>query len=137
LRLRYAQAAEEYQRGLPLEHYMAATAQATQREITLGSLALVKARRTDFHLFNELLVQYPLGRAREIRQVVPDNMVVLHPGPIKAEGSYDTPFQPCGPLLVLDYVSRHNKRKDYDDNHTRYELELKVPYQLLFYPDTQ
>ena len=38
---------------------MEATPQATQREITLESLALVRAARSDFHLFNELLVQYP------------------------------------------------------------------------------
>src|SRR5688572_7655358 len=55
----YERAAQEYLRNLPLEHFMEATAQATQREITLASLALVRARRPDFHVFNELLVQYP------------------------------------------------------------------------------
>ncbi len=128
---------QEYQRSLPLEHYTEATAQATQREITLESLALVKARRTDLHVFNELPVQYPYGRAQKIRQVVPDNMLVLYAGPIRAEGSYDLPFQPCGPLVVLEYVSRHNEGKDYEDNHRRYERELRVPYYLLFYPDTR
>ena len=38
-------------------------------------------------------------------------------------------------FLVLEYVSRSSKRKDYDDNMDRYEHELKVPYYLLFQPD--
>lgn len=135
-RLRYEEAAETYLRALPLEHFMEATTQGTQREITLESFALVRAARTDFHVFNELLVQYPLvGKGKKLGQVVPDNMVVIHPGPIKAGGSYDVPFQPVGPFLVLEYVSKSNKRKDYDDNMRRYEKELKVPYYLLFYPD--
>src|SRR5437879_10718695 len=90
----YNKAAEEYLRSLPPEHFMEATPQATQREITVESLALVKARRPEVQYFNELLVQYPHGRGKRIRQVVPDNMVVLHPDPIEAVGSYDLPFQP-------------------------------------------
>ncbi len=140
LDLNYYKAAQDYLRKLPLEHFMEATPQATQREITLESLALVRAQRPDFHLFNELLVQYPLPetkKKRKIGQVVPDNMVVLHKGPIKAEGSYDVPLQPVGPFLVLEYVSKSNRRKDYDDNMNKYEHALKVPYYLLFQPDAQ
>ncbi len=140
LDLNYYQAAQEYLRKLPLEHFMEATPQAKQREITLESLALVRDQRTDFHLFNELLVQYPQPESkkkRKIGHVVPDNMVVLHNGPIKAEGSYDVPLQPAGPFLVLEYVSKSNRRKDYDDNMRKYEHELKVPYYLLFEPDVQ
>jgi hypothetical protein len=37
----------------------------------------------------------------------------------------------------LEYVSRSNKRKDYEDNFDKYEKELRVPYYLLFYPDDQ
>src|SRR5437660_7929861 len=95
---RYAQAAREYCRNLPLEHFMEATAQATQREITLESLALVKARRPEVQVFNELLVQYPVRGRKRPGQIVPDNMVVLHEEPIKADGSYDTPIQPVGPF---------------------------------------
>jgi hypothetical protein len=40
-----------------------------------------------------------------------------------------------GPFLMLEYVSRNTKRKDYDDNMQKYEHELKVPYYLLFQPD--
>ncbi|HVS35935.1 MAG TPA: Uma2 family endonuclease [Gemmataceae bacterium] len=137
LRLRYYEAAQAYLRSLPLEHFMEATPQATQREITLESLALVRARRPDVHVFNELLVQYPLPRRKNPGQVVPDNMVVVHPEPIQAEGSYDVPLQPVGPFWVLEYVSRSNKRKDYDENMTKYEHELKVPYYMLFTPHEQ
>jgi hypothetical protein len=98
---------------------------------------LVQARRPNVQVFNELLVQYPLPRRKRPGQVVPHNMVVIHPEPIKAEGSYDVPLQPVGPFWVLEYVSRSNSRKDYDDNMRKYEHELKVPYYLLFAPDEQ
>jgi Uma2 family endonuclease len=137
LAARYYHYAQEYLRSLPLEHFMESTPQATQRKITLESLDLVNARRPDFQVFNELLVQYP--RKGQIRpgQVVPDNMVVLHDQPIKAEGSYDVELQPVRPFWMLEYVSRNNRRKDYDDNMRKYEHELKVPYYLLFVPDEQ
>jgi Uma2 family endonuclease len=135
--MRYHEAAQEYLRKLPLEHFMEATPQATQREITVESFALIRARRPDFHYFNELLVQYPLPRRKKLGQVVPDNMVVVYNGPIKAEGSYDVPLQPAPPFLVLEYVSKRSKRKDYDDNMQKYEHELKVPYYLLFVPEEQ
>ena len=135
--INYYEAAQEYLRSLPPEHFMEATSQATQREITLESMDLVAARRPDFHLFNELLVQYPLPRRKRPGQVVPDNMVVLLAGPIKAEGSYDVPLQPVGPFWVLEYVSKGSKRKDYEDNREHYEKQLKVPYYLVFYPDAQ
>src|SRR5580693_6855822 len=137
LELRYYNAAQEYLRNLPPEHFMEATPQATQREITLESLALVRARNPEVQVFNELLVQYPLPRKKRPGQVVPDNMVVIHPEPIKAEGSYDLPLQPVGPFWVLEYVSKGNRRKDYDDNMRKYEHDLKVPYYMLFVPDQQ
>jgi Uma2 family endonuclease len=137
LEIRYHEAEQEYLRSLPPERFMEATSQSTQREITLENLALVRAARPDFHLFNELLVQYPRKGKKKPGQVVPDNMVVLHDGPIKAEGSYNLPMQPAGPFWVLEYVSKGTKRKDYDDNMRKYERELKVPYHLLFYPDAQ
>jgi Uma2 family endonuclease len=137
MEINYHAAAQEYLRKLPLEHFMEATPQARQREITLESLALVRAQRADFHLFNELLVQYPLPRKKKPGQVVPDNMVVLHPGPLNPEGSYDVPLQPAPPFWVLEYVSKGNSRMDYEDNMHKYEQELKVPYFLLFYPEHQ
>jgi Uma2 family endonuclease len=137
VRLEYAKAAEAYLRSLRPEHFMEATAQARQREITVESLALVHAQRPEIQYFNELLVQYPHGRGQKIRQVVPDNMVVIHNQPIQAEGSYDLPLQPVAPFWVLEYVSKHSERKDYEDSFRKYERELKVPYYLLFYPDNQ
>jgi Uma2 family endonuclease len=137
LRRAYADAAQAYLRSLPLEHFMEAKPQATQREITVEGLALVRGQRPEVQYFNEMLVQYPHGRQRKIRQVVPDNMVVLHPEPLDAVDSYDVPFQPTGPFWVLEYVSKSSERKDYEDSFRKYERELKVPYYLLFYPDTQ
>src|SRR5262249_41668543 len=131
----YHEAAQEYLRSLPLEHFMEATPQAHQREIFLESMSLVRRARPDVHYFNELLVQYPVKGRKKPKQVVPDNMVVLHAGPIEAEGSFDVPLQPTRPHWMLEYVSRSSKRKDYDDNMDRYEHELKVPYYLLFQPD--
>src|SRR6516164_11339836 len=137
LEARYYQAAQEYLRSLPLEHFMEAVPQATQRKITLESLDLVHAQRPDVHVFNELLVQYPLPRQKRPGQVVPDNMVVVHAGTLNAEGSYDVPLQPARPFWMLEYVSKNNRRKDYDDNVQKYEHQLKVPYYLLFQPDVQ
>jgi Uma2 family endonuclease len=137
LELRYYRAAQDYRRRLPPGHFVEATSQATQRKITLESLDLVHAYRPDVHVFNELLVQYPLPRRKRTGQVVPDNMVVLHAGPIAAEGSYDVPLQPAAPFWMLDYVSQSNRRKDYVENMEHYERQLKVPYYLLFHPDHQ
>ncbi len=137
-RIAYEEAAEAYLRGLPPEHFMESTSQAQQRKITLESLDLVALRRPEVQVFNELLVQYPVGGSDEtLGQVVPDNMVVIWPERIKAEGSFDVPFQPVGPFWVLEYVSKSNKRKDYEDNLPKYERDLKVPYYLMFYPDIQ
>lgn len=135
--LSYENAAREYLRRLPPEHFMEATPQATQREITLESLALVKAQRPEVQVFNELLVQYPLPRRKRPGQVVPDNMVVLHPEPIKVVGSYNLPLQPARPFWTLEYVSQSSMRKDYTDNMNKYEHELKVLYHLLFLPELQ
>jgi Uma2 family endonuclease len=133
----YEKAAQEYLRSLPPEHFMEAIPQATQREITLESLALVRARRSDVHVFNELLVQYHLPDQPRPGQVVPDNMVVVYEGVLEAEGSYDIPFQPAGPFWVLEYVSRSSRRKDYETNMEKYEQHLLIPYYLLFAPEEQ
>ena len=138
IEIEYYDAAQRYLRSLPPEHFMEAMPQGTQRKITLESLDLVHARRPDVQIFNELLVQYPLGDdGKEIGQVVPDNMVVVHDEPIQLEGSFDLPLQPVGPFWVLEYVSRNSRRKDYNDNFEHYEKQLKVPYFLLFYPEPQ
>ena len=135
--LRYEQYAQEYLRGLPPEHFMEASAQAMQRAITLACLALLRLKRRDVHVFNEMLVQWPRPRRRRPGQVVPDNMVVLTLERIRADTSYNLPLEPCGPFWVLEYVSKGSKRKDYDDSFKKYERELKVLYYLIFYPETQ
>jgi Uma2 family endonuclease len=133
----YEEAAQAYLRSLPPEHFMEATGQATQRRITVESLDLLMARRPDVHAFNELLVQYPVEGRPKPGQVVPDNMVVLSDQPIKADSSYNLPLQPARPFWVLEYVSKSNKRKDYEESFDKYEKDLKVPYYLVFYPDDQ
>jgi Uma2 family endonuclease len=131
----YERAALKYYRSLPLEHFMEARSPATQREITLESLALLRAQRPEVHVFNEMLVQHPLeGR---LGQVVPDNMVVLSTEPIRAEGSFNVPFESARPFFVLEYVSSARPRKDYEESFHKYEKELRVPYCLLYYPQRQ
>jgi Uma2 family endonuclease len=134
---RYEAAAQEYLRNLPPEHFMESIGQSTQREITLESLALVKAQRPDFHVFSELLVQWERPGERRPRQVCPDNMVVLTNKPIRASTSYNLPLEPARPCWMLEYVSKSNQRKDYDDNFDKYENELQVPYYLILYPEDQ
>lgn len=130
----YEEAEQQYLASLPPEHFMEATDHAHQRKITLESFDVIRESRSDIQCFNELLVQYP-QKNKKNGQVVPDNFVVVHPKPIKARGSFKVPLQPVKPLLVMEYVSKYNKRKDYEDNFDHYEKELKVPYYLLFYPD--
>jgi hypothetical protein len=43
----YERAAHRYLRRLPLEHFMEGLPQSTQREVTLESLALLRARCPD------------------------------------------------------------------------------------------
>lgn len=133
----YEKAAQAYLRRLKPEHFMESIHQATQRKITLESLDLVRARRPEVQVFNELLVQYPRPRRSRPGQVVPDNMVVLWPHRLRLSGSFDVEHQPARPFWVLEYVSKSNRRKDYEDNFRHYEAELEVPYYLLFYPDNQ
>ena len=134
---RYLKAAQDYFRKLPLEHSLDTVGQARQRAITLNSLALVTAQRTDFQVFNELLVQYPMAGQGQVGQLVPDNMVVLHGQPVQAKECYDLLLEPVGPFLVLDYVSTVYPRKDYDDNMRRCERDLKVPYYMQFVTELQ
>lgn len=133
----YEEAEQHYLRNLPLEHFMEAYAQGTQRKITLESFDLIRASRPEVQCFNELLVQYPRSEGNRLGQVVPDNMVVIHPEPIQVRGSFNLPLQPVRPFLVMEYVSKYNMRKDYEGNMLKYQDSLRVPYYLLFYPDNQ
>lgn len=139
VQLAYDWAADDYLRSLPLEHFMESTDQSTQREITLESLALVRAVRPDFQVFSELLIQYPIStkKKRTPERVVPDNMVVIWPEPLTGLKAFHTPLQPVLPTIVMEYVSASNRRKDYDDNFRRYRDDLHVPFYLLFEPENQ
>lgn len=137
IRLSYEAYAQEYLRSLPLEHFMEARNQATQRKVFVASMELVTAERPDVWVFNEMLIQFKRPRRRRPGQVVPDNFVSISDEPIQAQTSYNVPLEPVGPFWTLEYVSQSNKRKDYEDNFDKYERELKVPYYLLFYHDIQ
>jgi Uma2 family endonuclease len=137
LAINYEVAAQTYLRSLPPEHFMESIAQARQRAITLASFALVQARRKDVQVFNELLVQYPRRQRHRLGQVVPDNMIVLCDQPVQATGSFNLPLESAGPFWVFEYVSKTDPRKDYKETFDKYERDLKVPYYLIFYPDTQ
>jgi Uma2 family endonuclease len=131
----YERAAAEYLRSLPPEHFMEATPKATQREISLASLALLKSMRGSIQVCNELLVQY--FWKGKLRQVVPDNMVLDSDQPVQAVGSFNVELEPAGPFWVLEYISKSSRRKDYKDSFRKYQRELRVPYRLLFYPERQ
>ena len=101
-------------RSLKLEDFMEATPQATQRKITMASFDVIQVDRPDVQMFNELLVQYPMNRPDDPQQVVPDNMVVIHPEPILDRKSYNLPLEPAPPFWVMEYVSQRSQRKDND-----------------------
>jgi Uma2 family endonuclease len=131
----YERAAQEYLESLPPEHFMEPIPQATQREVTLASPALLKPRRPLLQVYNELLVQYFFeGR---LRRVVPDNAGRESARPVCSDGSYNLELEGEPPFIVMEYVSKSNKRKDYKDNYQKYRTELKVPYYLLFDPETK
>ena len=109
LEVRFAHAAQKYLASLPPEHFMEATPQATQREITLASFALLRKRRGDARYFSELLVQY-FFRGR-LRQVVPDNMLVIGELEDRDRSNFAVELEPFPPFWTLEYVSASNKRK--------------------------
>jgi Uma2 family endonuclease len=129
----YERAAREYCRSLPLEHFMAATPQATQRKITLESLDLLQVRCPRMQVFSELLIQYL--HDGELKRVVPDNMVVLSDEPMRDRSSFNLEFEPDPPFWVLEWVSSSSEGKDYNDSFRKYESELIIPYCLMFHPD--
>ncbi|MFO0821741.1 MAG: Uma2 family endonuclease [Gemmataceae bacterium] len=129
--------ADAYLESLPLSHFMEATTQATQRKITLESFDIIGTLRPEVQCFNELLIQYPRGKRKKLGKVVPDNFVVVHPKPITALKASTCTRSLQWALLVLEYVSKENRRKDYEDNFEKYEEELKVPYYLLAYSENE
>jgi hypothetical protein len=112
-----------------LEDLMEATPQAQQREIIMGSLAVVQVYLPDVQYYSELLLQYPKDGA--IRWVVPDNMVSRSAEPWRARSSYRVEHDP--PILMaLEYVSPSSGQKDYGESFRKYERDLRIPYCLLY-----
>jgi Uma2 family endonuclease len=118
------------------EHFMESVAQATQRKITVASLDLVAAVRSDLHVYSELLIQWRDAK-KKMRRVVPDNMVVVAPDRPVAETNFAIGVETARPFFVLEYVSKTDSRKDYQKSYDKYEAELKVPYYLIFHPEDQ
>ncbi len=133
----YEEYAREYAANQTVEQIMEAPAQATQREITLESFALVKPHRPDLHVYNELLIQYPRRGQKRPAQVVPDNMIIRSDKDPKVGLSYNVLDHSERPFWVMEYSSKSSKRKDYEQNMVKYEQELKVPYYLLFNPEAE
>lgn len=129
----YEQAAARYCESLPPEHFMEATTQSVQREVTVDSYRTIQTHRADVHIFSELLIQYFFEG--NLRQVVPDNMLVLGAVDEKKRGSWALELEPGAVFITMEYVSPSNRRKDYVDSYEKYERELKVPYYLLVDPD--
>src|SRR5690348_12933152 len=98
----YDKAADAYLASLPLEHFMESVPHATQREITLGSLRILRVHRPNVQVFNELLIQY--FHKTKLRQVVPDNMLRLSTEELKTVRSFDVELESGQPLLVHEYV---------------------------------
>jgi hypothetical protein len=137
LRRAYQRDAMAYSRTLTEENLMESSAQATQRKITLESFDAIRVHRPDIQCFNELLIQYerPGERPEKPGRVVPDNMIVVHPEPIENIGSYMMPIMKLRPMLVMEYVSEANTRKDYESSYDKYEEFVQAPYYLVFDPD--
>ena len=129
----YDAAAWEYYQTLPMEHFMEATPQATQRIITAESFDLLKTRRRHVQYFNELLVQYWFDG--KLRRVVPDNMLVIGDVPDHRRSSYATELEPAPPFMMFEWVSDSSEGKDYGESFRKYEQELRTPYCLCFHPD--
>ena len=139
LRLQYYEAAQEYLRSLPPEHFMEATPQATQRKITLESLDLVHARRPEVQVFNELLVQYPLAAAARSRaRSCPTTWSWSTTSRSEVEGSFDRALAAGrGPSGCWSTSPRAAGARTTTRTCEKYEKELKVPYYLLFVPESE
>ncbi len=133
----YAESAQiAFARGA-LEKFGETVSQARQRAITLASLDVLRTYNPAVHVFNDLLVRDSPADGRPSTKFVPDNMLVLHAGPIKADECFDVGEQLVGPLWVLDYGCEETLRKRYEENRASCEKMLKVPYYLTFQPEVR
>jgi Uma2 family endonuclease len=129
----YDAAAWEYYRSLPMEHFMEATPQATQRLVAYSAFELLRLLRPEIHFFSELLVQYLYGG--RLRQVVPDNMLVVGDLPDHPRSNFAIELEPVAPFMMMEWVSESSEGKDYGESFRKYEQELKTRYYLCFYPE--
>jgi Uma2 family endonuclease len=127
----YERAAQEYYLTLPLEHFMEATPQFSQRLILADALGWIHRHRPQLHFFGELCVlQFVEG---QLVRVVPDLMVVLGDLEDQKRGSY-APELELPVFWALEIVSPSN-RGEYTEKRELYEQKLKVPYYLIYDPE--
>jgi Uma2 family endonuclease len=131
----FEQSALDYYASLTLEDFMESTDQHTQSKITDASLDLVTRRWPEFQCLGELLIQYM--HEDRIRKIVPDHLVLLSGVTIDKRRSLNLPYEDVRLIVVMEYVSDVNPKKDYRDSFVRYEQQLRVPYYLTFQPVEQ
>ena len=89
LRALYEKSAEEFFRRTSGEVLGESVGQGKQREISLGSLAVLKVYRSDLHTFNDLPVRYSVPGRRSAKEIVPDQFVVLSSDHVHAKECFD------------------------------------------------
>ena len=104
---------------------MEPTSQATQREITLESLALVRARRPEVQVFNELLVQYPGRAARGLGRWCPTIWSSFTISRSRRRAAMTCHCSRSALSGCWNMFRRGITRKDYDDNMRKYEARAE------------
>ena len=133
----FDRAADEYRAFLKKKHpahFWKSVAESEQRHITNTSLDMLASKRSDVHVYGELLIQWRNEKGK-LRRVVPDNMVVLAEQRPDVTTNFAIEVQKTRPFFVLEYVSETNKRKHYQKSYDKYETELNVPYYSIFHLD--
>jgi Uma2 family endonuclease len=93
----------------------------------------LRVRIPDVQVFNEILVQY--FHKGKLRRIVSNNVVLRAGRDPVTRSSFNLKLEEAKPLFILEYVSPHSMRRDYNQRFVRYEKELRVPYCLIFYPE--
>ena len=133
----FDRAADEYRAFLKKKHpahFWKSVAESEQRHITNTSLDMLASKRSDVHVYGELLIQWRNEKGK-LRRVVPDNMIVLAEERPDVTMNFAIEVQKSRPFFVLEYVTETNKRKHHQKSYGKYEAELKVPYYTIFQLD--
>ena len=104
---------------------------AEQRQHTAWSFAVLRGARLDIQLFTGRLIQYEQPGTDDPGQIAPDHFVVVHPKRIDARERFAIPYQPVGPLVVIDYTPAADRKYEPERRET-YQERLKALYYLRF-----